>query len=188
MVFRPFDPLTTALRAAVPSPLQGEFGRLRLPQRRPAGGEAVSHAAKRTPMSLPYSFEVSSGRPLKGGEGHAKHGEGVDVRTITPFAPMHPRRSFARAPPERGRGPCEAWRGGFSRPQAVARGFLTRQTAPTKDNPHPAAPSPARPLKSKEQTEAGEQSDMLCSPASFSVFGIPNGRMDARFSACRKKI
>ena len=45
-------------------------------------------------------------------------------------------RSLVRAPPERGRGP---------RPKAVARGFPTKQTAPTKDKPHPAVPSLRRP-------------------------------------------
>ena len=52
-VVLPFDPLTTPLRGAVPSPLQGEFGPQSGPQRRPAGGESASNAAKSTPLNLP---------------------------------------------------------------------------------------------------------------------------------------
>ena len=52
-------PSTASRRCA----LQGRFGRLRLPQRRPAGGEAVSHAVKRFPPKLPTLLKFRQGAP-----------------------------------------------------------------------------------------------------------------------------
>ena len=54
-VIRPFDPLTTPLRGAVPSPLQGEFG----PQ---AALSAALRAARLTPNRIHLSVPVSQHR------------------------------------------------------------------------------------------------------------------------------
>ena len=46
--------------------------------------------------------------------------EGSKRRTCTLFRSMYSHCAFVRAPPERGRGPCGAWRGGSYLPQALA--------------------------------------------------------------------
>ena len=56
------DPLTTPLRGAVPSPLQGEFG----PQAALSaafGGEPASHAAKSTLSKPPHLTKFRQGAP-----------------------------------------------------------------------------------------------------------------------------
>ena len=81
-VYPPVQTLPPCPAGMVPLPLQGRFGHLRCPQRRPAGGEAASHEMR---TSRPGS--VPTFRLRLAAEGGA---EG---------------RFAARTPPARGRGP-----------------------------------------------------------------------------------
>ena len=94
-LLRPFDPLTTACRAALREPKATERPLKGGDGPRPQGVAMGVRPGARDEISLcsvnPYSFKVSSGRPLKGGEGQPRAGEGV------PTNRNHPQCCFASA-------------------------------------------------------------------------------------------